>query len=188
MRRHTLLLSVALLGAFAALWPARAQEPLPVSDSLLDEVGRWAERYPNEVVVCMTGDAWHLPETRSASPTHADPSVDCPLGTKVIWHSHPLKTLQTGDFRGRFLVHNGRAPQGPRDGCFLSEVDVRTIRDARKVKREDLEGSPIQFETPWAIVQVTEEIYCWWSPGQIDAIDPVERYNWPPEGQVSWRE
>lgn len=160
-------LILALLAAIVAPLSLDAQ---PVPDSLLREVGQFAERYPNEVALCLSEDNFHVPETGQAVRS-ALRAAKCPDGTPVFWHSHPAQNLDKGRFRVFYRKHTGRWPKHAQDACYLSEMDVQSAR---------------QRERPWTIVQVDTETWCWWSLEQVEAIDPIQPMNPPPEGQGSW--
>lgn len=182
MRRLTL----SVLAAVLVVVPASAQEPLPVSEDMLHEVGKWAARYPAEIILCMEEDDWTLPTHASANQQGASLAADCPLNVKVLWHTHPGQLLIRDSFKRFYFKETGTMPRRPRDACYLSETDVTGIQTTRPVKRDDLKGSPVQYETPWAIVQVDRDTYCWWSPEQIEAIEEPDGINRPPDGQTSW--
>lgn len=178
--RKVLLFFVTLLLASAA-WmcstlPVRGQAPVP-EKKLQNTAGRFANLYPNEVVFCWKQGNMDLAKTTAASRMNV--AATCPEETTVHIHTHPRALLEHRGLRATFwrleyFRAQGHDPRGPRDLCYLSNMDVKSlVREGRY---------------DWMVVVVTPSVYCWWSRTQLLSTHPVERYNYPPEGQTSWEE
>lgn len=164
------------LGIAVILWLVFGQdvEGQPLPDSTAEKVGQFAARYPNEVVFCWGPEGLHLPPTSAAGRMRV--SADCPPETRVHIHTHPRALLSHDGLKAtywrlEFYRKRGHDPAGPRDLCYLSDMDVQTL---------------LRQPFKWAMVVVTPTVYCWWERDDLLHSHPIQRYNDPPEGQVSW--
>lgn len=177
MRESSMFPVLALFTALlfvAVAWTGASGQNRPFPAEWPAEIGVFADRYPNEMVFCGTRDSGLiLPETKLADETRV--SAVCPSGTRVHFHTHPssllnARGLQASYWRLEFFKIRGRDPVRARDLCYLSGTDVQSLLG--------------KYDT--VAVVVTPDVYCWWSNTDMLRIQPVQRYNYPPDNQVSW--